>query len=74
MVFVIGGILSQIGISLVMAIIVTLIMLFVVMYAVTPLMAIENNIIQVIAGLIFFGLPTATFIIVFFLSLGTDYS
>ncbi|ARD74428.1 hypothetical protein AWC37_04525 [Staphylococcus xylosus] len=72
--FVIGGILSQISISLVMAIIVTLIMLLVVMFAVTPLMAIENNIIQVIAGIIFFGLPTATFIIVFFLSLSTDYS
>lgn len=72
--FVIGGILSQIGISLVMAIIVTLIMLLVVMFAVTPLMAIENNIIQVIAGIILFGLPTATFIIVFFLSLSTDYS
>lgn len=72
--FVIGGILSQIGISLVMAIIVTMIMLFVVMYAVTPLMAIENNIMQIIAGIIFFGLPTTTFIIVFFLSLGTDYS
>lgn len=72
--FVIGGILSQIGISLVMAIIVTLIMLFVVMYAVTPLMAIENNVIQIIAGVIFFGIPTATFIIVFFLSLTTDYS
>ncbi|ANQ64181.1 hypothetical protein AVJ22_05650 [Staphylococcus equorum] len=51
--FVIGGILSQIGISLVMAIIVTMIMLFVVMYAVTPLMAIENNIMQIIAGIIF---------------------
>ncbi|WP_155759046.1 hypothetical protein [Staphylococcus equorum] len=53
MMFVIGGILSQIGISLVMAIIVTMIMLFVVMYAVTPLMAIENNIMQIIAGIIF---------------------
>ncbi|CCI60694.1 putative uncharacterized protein [Staphylococcus equorum subsp. equorum Mu2] len=36
-----------------MAIIVTMIMLFVVMYAVTPLMAIENNIMQIIAGIIF---------------------
>lgn len=72
--FVIGGIISQIGISLVMAIIVTLIMLFVVMFAVAPLMAIENNIMQIVAGVIFFGLPTATFLIVFFLSLSTDYS
>lgn len=52
--FVIGGILSQIGISLVMAI--------------------ENNIMQIVAGVIFFGLPIATFLIVFFLSLSTDYS
>ena len=72
--FVIGGIISQIGISLVMAIIVTLIMLFVVMFAVAPLMAIENNIMQIVAGVIFFGLPTATFLIVFFLPLSTDYS
>lgn len=72
--FVIGGIFSQIGISLIMAIIVTLIMLVVVMYGLAPLMAIENNIIQIIVAIILFGLPTATFIIVFFLSLTTDYS
>lgn len=72
--FVLGGVLSQIGISLILAIIVSAIILVAVMYAVAPLMAIDNNIVQVIAGIIFFGLPTITFIVVFILSLTTDYS
>ncbi|WP_257790583.1 hypothetical protein [Staphylococcus nepalensis] len=44
------------------------------MYAVAPLMAIDNNIVQATAGIIFFGLPTITFIVVFILSITTDYS
>lgn len=72
--FVLGGIFSQIGISLILAIIISAIILVVVMYAVAPLTAIDNNIVQAIAGIIFFGLPTITFIVVFILSLTTDYS
>ncbi|MEN1893191.1 hypothetical protein [Staphylococcus nepalensis] len=72
--FVLGGIFSQIGISLILAIIISAIILVAVMYAVAPLTAIDNNIVQVIAGIIFFGLPTITFIVVFILSLTTDYS
>lgn len=71
---VLGGIFSQIGISLLMAIIVTAIMLFVMLYAVAPLSAIDNDIVQAIAGLLLFGVPTITFIVVFILSLTTDYS
>ena len=66
--------LSQIGISLILAIIVSAIILVAVMYAVAPLMAIDNNIVQATAGIIFFGLPTITFIVVFILSITTDYS
>jgi len=72
--FVLGGVLSQIGISLILAIIVSAIILVAVMYAVAPLTAIDNNVVQAIAGIIFFGLPTITFIVVFILSLTTDYS
>lgn len=72
--FVLGGILSQIGISLILAIIISAIILVAVMYAVAPLTAIDNNIVQAIAGIIFFGLPIITFIVVFILSLTTDYS
>ncbi|XVK95773.1 hypothetical protein AABC03_13885 [Staphylococcus nepalensis] len=72
--FVLGGALSQIGISLILAIIISAIILVAVMYAVAPLTAIDNNIVQAIAGIIFFGLPTITFIVVFILSLTTDYS
>lgn len=71
--FIVGGIFSQIGISLLMTIIVTVIILFVMLYAVDPLSAIDNEIIQVIAGLLLFGVPTLTFIVVFILSLTTDY-
>ena len=71
---VLGGIFSQIGISLLMAIIVTAIMLFVMLYAVAPLSAIDNDIVQAIAGLLLSGVPTITFIVVFILSLTTDYS
>lgn len=74
MMLVLGGIFSQIGISLLMAIIVTAIMLFVMLYAVAPLSAIDNDIVQAIAGLLLFGVPTITFIVVFILSLTTDYS
>ena len=74
MVLCLGGIFSQIGISLLMAIIVTAIMLFVMLYAVAPLSAIDNDIVQAIAGLLLFGVPTITFIVVFILSLTTDYS
>ncbi len=72
--FIVGGIFSQIGISLLMAIIVTVIILFVMLYAVDPLSAIDNEIVQAIAGLLLFGVPTITFIVVFILSLTTDYS
>lgn len=71
--FIVGGIFSQIGISLLMTIIVTVIILFVMLYAVDPLSAIDNEIVQVIAGLLLFGVPTLTFIVVFILSLTTDY-
>lgn len=71
--FIVGGIFSQIGISLLMAIIVTVIILFVMLYAVAPLSAIDNDIVQAIAGLVLFGVPTLTFIVVFILSLTTDY-
>ena len=74
MMLVLGGIFSQIGISLLMAIIVTAIMLFVMLYAVAPLSAIDNDIVQAIAGLLLSGVPTITFIVVFILSLTTDYS
>lgn len=72
--FTVGGIFSQIGISLLMTIIVTVIILFVMLYAVDPLSAIDNEIVQAIAGLLLFGVPTLTFIVVFILSLTTDYS
>ncbi|ATH65273.1 hypothetical protein BJG89_07970 [Staphylococcus nepalensis] len=52
--FVLGGALSQIGISLILAIIISAIILVAVMYAVAPLTAIDNNIVQAIAGIIFF--------------------
>ncbi|WP_270893043.1 hypothetical protein [Staphylococcus saprophyticus] len=57
-----------------MTIIVTVIILFVMLYAVDPLSAIDNEIVQAIAGLLLFGVPTLTFIVVFILSLTTDYS
>lgn len=44
------------------------------LYAVDPLSAIDNEIVQAIAGLLLFGVPTLTFIVVFILSLTTDYS
>lgn len=72
--FIVGGIFSQIGISLLMTIIVTVIILFVMLYAVDSLSAIDNEIVQAIAGLLLFGVPTLTFIVVFILSLTTDYS
>lgn len=72
--FIVGGIFTQIGISMLMAIIVTAIILFVILYAVAPLSAIDNDIVQAIAGLLLFGVPTLTFIVVFILSLTTDYS
>lgn len=57
-----------------MAIIVTVIILFVMLYVVDPFSAIDNEIVQAIAGLLLFGVPTLTFIVVFILSLTTDYS
>ncbi|WP_426443861.1 hypothetical protein [Staphylococcus xylosus] len=72
--FLVGGIFSQIGISLLMAIIFTAIVMIAMLFAVAPLSAIDNDIVQAIAGLLLFGVPILTFIVVFILSLTTDYS